>query len=542
MTGILSGSTRGEIHRIVERHRLELLLLERGAASEMVRAYGGIWRRLKAELDRLLEDYNAALKANDEISPSWVYEHDRLYNLQRQVEAELRRFADYAEAQIIANEREAVTAASRHFQEILTTTARGRRGIVGAWDRLPTPAVEDLVGFTASGSPLRTLLDELGPAASEAVRSELTQGLALGQNPRAIARRIRKEFGGGLVRALRIARTETLRSYREATRRNYQASSDIIAGWRWLCAKQPRTCAMCLAMDGTFHTVDEHLDDHPNGRCAMVPVLKGEEGAPPGWETGSEWLDKQPEAVQRRVLGNAAFKAYKAGAVKLSDFVGQKSDRRWGTMRYTRSLQEIVFWSRPRLQSRSLTPQDHVLQMARRVADPLARRTGTANNWNGAIHVQRLRSGALGAKNWDCSIVVSRAIVRDAAELWPTIIHEMLHALSVGVDKASYRAFSGWEEGVVEKLQRILGPRALRAIGELPYVGLGAYDHYIAALERLRRFLGKPESRFYLQLLRIPLADRERAVIDMGQQLPADRQQEWQQVLADDLPILRRRR
>lgn len=341
MTGVLSGSTRGEIHRIVERHRRELLRLERGAASEMVRVYGGIWQRLQRELNSLLEEYNAALEANGEISPSWVYEHDRLHNLQRQVEAELRRFADYAEARIVANERAAVQAAGQHFQEVLAASS-SRPGVVARWDRLPTPAIEDLVGFTANGSPLRTLLDELGLAASEAVRSGLIEGLALGQNPREIARRIRGEFGGDLVRALRISRTETLRSYREATRRNYQANSDIIAGWRWLCAKQPRTCAMCLAMDGSFHTLDEHLDDHPNGRCAMVPVLKGEEGAPPVWETGSEWLDKQPEAVQRKVLGNAGYEAYKAGAVTLTDFVGQRKSREWGTTRYAKSLKEIV--------------------------------------------------------------------------------------------------------------------------------------------------------------------------------------------------------
>lgn len=341
MTGVSGGSTRGEIHRIVERHRQELLRLERGAASEMVRAYGGIWQRLQHDLNRLLKDYNATLEANGEISPSWMYEHDRLYNLQRQVEAELRRFADYAEARIVANELEAVQAAGQHFQEVLAASS-SRPGVVARWDRLPTPAIEDLVGFTANGSPLRTLLDELGPAASEAVRSGLIEGLALGQNPREIARRIREEFGGDLVRALRISRTETLRSYREATRRNYQANSDIIAGWRWLAAKQGRTCAMCLAMDGTFHTLDEHLDDHPNGRCAMVPVLKGEEGAPPVWETGSEWLDKQPEAVQRHVLGNAGYEAYKAGAVTLTDFVGQRKSREWGTTRYAKSLKEIV--------------------------------------------------------------------------------------------------------------------------------------------------------------------------------------------------------
>jgi SPP1 gp7 family putative phage head morphogenesis protein len=337
MTGVLGGATRGEIHRIVERHRRELLQLERGAASEMVRAYGGIWQRLQQELNKLLEEY----QATDNPPASWVYEHNRLYNLQRQVEAELRRFADYAEARIVANELEAVQAAGQHFQEVLAASS-SRPGVVARWDRLPTPAIEDLVGFTANGSPLRVLLDELGPAASEAVRSGLIQGLALGQNPRAIARQIRQGFGGVLVRALRTSRTETLRSYREATRRNYQANSDIIAGWRWLCAKQPRTCAMCLAMDGTFHTLDEHLDDHPNGRCAMVPCLKGEENQPPGWETGSTWLDKQLEAVQRQVLGDAGYEAYKAGAVKLQDFVGQRHSKAWGSTRYARSLTEIL--------------------------------------------------------------------------------------------------------------------------------------------------------------------------------------------------------
>ncbi len=336
MTGVLHGSMRGEIHRIVERHRRELLRLERGAASEMVRAYGGIWQRLKAEIDRLLEEY----QATDDLSASWLYEHDRLGNLQRQVEAELRRFVDYAEARIVANEHEAVTAAGQHLQEVLTVS-RTRPGVVVRWDKLATLAVEDLVGFTANGSPLRALLDELGPAASEAVRSSLIEGLALGQNPREIARRIKRDVGMGLVRALRISRTETLRAYREATRRNYQANSDIIVGWRWLAAKQGRTCAMCLAMDGTFHTLDEHLDDHPNGRCAMVPVLRGDKGAP-GWETGSVWLDKQPETVQRQVLGDAGYEAYKAGAVTLTDFVGQRRSREWGTTRYAKSLKEIL--------------------------------------------------------------------------------------------------------------------------------------------------------------------------------------------------------
>jgi len=197
--------------------------------------------------------------------------------------------------------------------------------------------------------------------------------------------------------------------------------------------------------------------------------------------------------------------------------------------------------ARPGVQqlAQPLTPAQRLTKMARRIDGPLARRTKTVNNWDGTVSVQHLPPGLLGIKEWGCSITVSNAIIGNDADLWPTLNHEMLHALSEGINPWAYGQFKGWEEGVVEKLQRILGPKVLKAIGEQPYVGLGAYNHYIAELERMRAFLGRSESSFYLQLLRTPLADREQAVIAMGQRLPKSKQQQWQQLLASALPILR---
>ncbi len=83
-------------------------------------------------------------------------------------------------------------------------------------------------------------------------------------------------------------------------------------------------------MDGTFHALEEHLDDHPNGRCAMVPVLKGEEGAGPGWETGAEWLARQGPEVQEKVLGRAEGGGVPGGAVQIEEYVGQRRSREWG--------------------------------------------------------------------------------------------------------------------------------------------------------------------------------------------------------------------
>lgn len=99
---------------------------------------------------------------------------------------------------------------------------------------------------------------------------------------------------------------------------------------------------MALAMDGTWHSMDEELNDHPNSRCAATPALRGDPRDDPGWETGRQWLEKQPEEVQRQVLGNAGYEAYRAGAVSLDDFVGVRRSREWGTTRRARSLAQIL--------------------------------------------------------------------------------------------------------------------------------------------------------------------------------------------------------
>lgn len=169
-------------------------------------------------------------------------------------------------------------------------------------------------------------------------------GLALGEGPRAVARRIRAALGGDLSRAMRIARTETLRSYRTATNEHYKANDHIINGWRWLAAKSGRTCAACLALDGTWHPASEVQQDHPNGRCSSVPSLRGRDdpSEPAPWQTGSQWLAEQSPEVQAQVLGKAGQKAYAAGAVKLEDLRGDAYSSVWGHTPRVRPLAQVV--------------------------------------------------------------------------------------------------------------------------------------------------------------------------------------------------------
>jgi hypothetical protein len=147
------------------------------------------------------------------------------------VEAEIRRFADYVDIQIRDGQAVAVGVAREHAEQLaLAGLGEPPPGVTVTWTRLPRESVTDLVGFLHHGSPLRDLLDELGPEASKTVRDALIAGEGTGQGPRTIARQIRQALGGNLVRAVRIGRTEVLRGCREASHRSYQANDDIMGG------------------------------------------------------------------------------------------------------------------------------------------------------------------------------------------------------------------------------------------------------------------------------------------------------------------------
>lgn len=139
---------------------------------------------------------------------------------------------------------------------------------------------------------------------------------------------------------MRLARTETLRAYRAATHETYLANSDIVEGWYWLSARNMRTCAMCWAMDGTFHKPEDTLDDHPNGRCTAVPKIKGMEL--PMRQTGVQAFEKLSDADKLRVLGPSKYAAYRAGDLQLKQLIGTKYSDQWGRMFYERSLKDVL--------------------------------------------------------------------------------------------------------------------------------------------------------------------------------------------------------
>jgi SPP1 gp7 family putative phage head morphogenesis protein len=122
----------------------------------------------------------------------------------------------------------------------------------------------------------------------------LAQGIADGDSPAAIARKLNKVIGGGLdlttktkagiqrtipaqVRARTLARTEVIRAHHAATIQEYRnfglAGVKVQAEWS---TAGFNVCDKCASLEGKIYTLDEIeglLPFHPNCRCIALPTI-----------------------------------------------------------------------------------------------------------------------------------------------------------------------------------------------------------------------------------------------------------------------------
>lgn len=353
------------IYDLAEKHKADLANLDLTASSLILDEYGRAWNSVAGEINAVTAEIERAKAEGREAlvpptmggksakdlggySQSLSLHRTRLLAIQKELEQQIAQVAKHADLITQDAQRQAIEAALGHTKSLTgEALAGGPPGFRMAWT---TPNLEPLmaqVGFLADGSPLKSLLAELPGDAGRRVSSALVDGITQGLHPTVIARKAREALAGNASRAILIARTEMMRSYREASRQAYQENSDLVRGWVWHAALDSRTCASCWAMHGTEHPVTEILDDHPHGRCAMVPRTHSWEdlGFPGVKETaaddvqpGSVAFDNAPEDVKRRVLGPSKYQAYLDGDADLEDFVVRVDNGDWGTMRREASL------------------------------------------------------------------------------------------------------------------------------------------------------------------------------------------------------------
>ncbi len=154
--------------------------------------------------------------------------------------------------------------------------------------------------------------------------------------------------------------------------------------------------------------------------------------------------------------------------------------------------------------------------------------TGLSSRWSG--HVELVPEADFkGRKRQICDIQIDAVLATQDAR-WATLIHEALHSVSAGYNGVDFRTSPGWEEGVVEMLQRMLRPTILARLS----INLGPstfahgeyqhqYNKYIEVLISLSQALNYDEAQFFHDLLKMPISQRPTFVFGLGNQLPGQK-------------------
>lgn len=316
-------------------YREALLKQDAAALGRLARAYHNSFKEIQDKLDLLIYEVNGK-----QWTAQQTYRAERYQALMAQIAEQLRDLQGLTRNEINTMSRIAIKMGTEHATGLIAAVMGDERLAV-AFNRLNPEVIKSLLGFL---DPDGALFDRLGKLAStnaQKIADDFLNAVTMGYNPVRIAEIFRQDWGMALTDAMRMTRTAQLYSYREATRANYIANSDVVEGWIWSAELDASTCAECIAMNGTYHDNDETLDDHYNGRCAMIPVVKGfdriiEEGS------GEAWFNEQPESVQRDMLGPGKFQAWQDGKFDFADLSKIVDDPVYGQMRQEATLKELI--------------------------------------------------------------------------------------------------------------------------------------------------------------------------------------------------------
>lgn len=318
---------------------------------ELTRAWVNAWDSLSADLQETVENILARTAKGERVPRYLLTRDERLRQALAQVHDTILTLVAAVNDTTVERVRSTIVTASDDTRQVLTTQAPPGQALPFVQ---PDPDALDAI-IARSGERIVALSKGLPENVMRVVRSNLMRGITVGDNPRTVAARMVRQagtgFDGGLARAMTIARTEMLDAYRQASTLNALANKDLIVGRRWLSTLSPRTCPSCLSKHGEVFPPDTSgPDDHPNGRCAFVDVLKpwSELGFPginepdPVWADRDEWWDTLHEDTKRGILGPGKYRLMADGDIGWADLSVKRSADGWRDSYVTPPLAHLV--------------------------------------------------------------------------------------------------------------------------------------------------------------------------------------------------------
>ena len=328
------------IQSIVSKYQKAVAGVDGQAVKRLTDSYLRSYQLIQADAQALIEK---ALREGV-MSPSSLRKLTEYKRVMADVRAELGRYGVVVDDVVASAQAQAAEAGAKAGSQMILDMfpESAQASIQAVLQRMPKEAVTAMVGALQEQSPLASkTLARWGDMAAKSMGEQLVKGLTMGVGSRKTAREIMRSLdpilGMPLTKALTIARTETNRAFRYATRATYEANPHIVKDWVWMSAINSGPCLACLAMHGTKHSMSESLDDHPNGRCTMAPIVPTfrelglDVDEPIGdLPTGKQVFDGMSEAEQRAMMGNTRYEAYKAGKFAFEDMAQTNHSDEWG--------------------------------------------------------------------------------------------------------------------------------------------------------------------------------------------------------------------
>ena len=327
-------------YQYMQQNKLLLEAMDAEQMRLMVSQWLQMEGHLEARISDLAQHVTSMRAAGEAVTHETLMTIERYQKLLAQTQKELYGYTEFAERLISEQQAKLAKMGIEHASTAIQMSLFESGPGVGAFfDKLPVSAIENMVGLTAKGSPVAEVLAKHWPNAVQNMTDILVRNTGLGINPRQTAREMADGLAAeGLNNAMTIARSEQLRVYREASRQQYQASG-MVQQYERMCAHQPRTCMACLALDGEIYDTEDLIETHACCRCIMRPIVDGMPSIER--ETGQDWFEKQPEHVQREMMGPSRYEMYKSGDVGIKDMVVTGTHPDWGPTASVRSVRDL---------------------------------------------------------------------------------------------------------------------------------------------------------------------------------------------------------
>jgi hypothetical protein len=344
---------------------------------------------IRANATRLMSEYRALYEqSGGQISYEDVRGLRGYADLLARVEGELAEFARIGSGLGTPIYEQAVTQGIAGAGAMTAAQDTGTGVIRAAWIQPNAGAMRNAAVYVDE-SGFQKVWQDFAPNAAQNLGDTLLTMMAQGKSPLATARYLNAWWGVPLSWANNTARTLQLYSYRAGALFAYQQNKHLLRGWIWSSSRDVRTCVSCLSQDGQEFTLDELLRDHHQGRCAMLPVVKGASW-PQEYGTGPEWFDAQPEDMQRALMGRGLFEAYSAGNVAWADLRKPYQNAIYGTMYRAPTLTELGLRKRPAPRPLRATPAPaRPAQQAAGGEMPPFDPSNVRLGWHDAVRAQR---------------------------------------------------------------------------------------------------------------------------------------------------------